>query len=206
MVAHRLPEPAEPAENDAQGPVAPTPTPTPLVAQPPEPMVTFSMNGVPMRFRAGALRGLMNDALTHYAQDYADDVTGANGPKMRAFQLAMRGAMATMVPMLRQSIEKARASEKVPAYVKRMLPPMPQVPRHADRFLFMVAYLSECLYAALTENAWELEVTADDPSDPTAMSVTGFLIRDPNDFNLRRALPAPAESDDDPDDDEGGSD
>ena len=179
MVANRLPEPLE------EGPASP------LTAEPPEPMVTFSLNGVPMRFKAGQLRALMGKALSEYGHGYADDLSGVNGAKLKAFQLAMQGAFTGIMPLARQAIEKIRDNPKTPAYVKRMLLPLPPIPKRSDRFLFFTAYMTECFYAALTENAWELEVTADDPSDPTAMQVTGFTIRDPKEFSQRAMLPAP---------------
>ncbi len=159
------------------------------------PYVTIAANGVALRIRADGLQGLIQEQLKGFEQSYTDDLNGANGAKLKAFQLAIRTAFSMILPMARQAINQLHESPKTPEYLKRMLPEMRQARRHEDRYLFLLGYIGECVHAALTQNVWQLEV-ANEGSDAATLEVTGFKFVDPDTFQAEQALIQLASPDD----------
>lgn len=150
-----------------------------------DPCVTFAINGVVLRIRATQLRSLIQSQLAGFEASYNDDLSGANGAKMKAFQLAVRAAFSTIAPMVRQTVNQIRASEKTPAYLRRMLPEMPPAKRHEDRYIAFQRYIGEIVHAALTQNVWQLDVANEDAA---TLEVTGFKLVDPDTFLAEQAL------------------
>ena len=143
-------------ENDQQ--LAPIEGPAPADDGP---YVTVMLNGAPMRFKAGSLR-------LHIANGLLAINATINGPEMdaksKAMIIVLRQAVGLMLPIMRPLVNALRDDPTTPPTLKRMLPPMPVMPRHTDRLMFFMGYLADVIYAGLTENAYALEVEPDEAS------------------------------------------
>lgn len=156
------------------------------------PYVTVVLSGMPMRFKASHLRQLISDNLMAYSQLRDEQVAGADGAKVKAFQLAMKAAITAVLPVLRQAIKLTRENPLTPPHIKRMLPEMQPTPRHADKTMFLMAYFGDVIHAALTRNAWVLDVEPDpDALDSDALRIAGFRFDDPATVDQAQ-LPIPA--------------
>lgn len=144
-----------------------------------EPYVTVVFNGVPMRFRAGGLRTALANALLGIQQNLQD---GKHDPKTRAMMGLLKQVAGLALPMLRGLVKVVREDPRTPAAIRRSLPPVPNVPAHADRVVFLMTWLAEVAHAALTENAYVLDVVDADPASPASdvMRVARFGAADPD--------------------------
>lgn len=140
-----------------------------------EPYITLMLNGMPMRFKATALR----PGFEKFLGQLEASLNGQGGMpldgKTKAIIFGLRQSVGLMIPLMRPMVKALRTDSHVPAFVSRMIPEMPVMPRHTDRVMFLLRYLSEVLHAVLTENGWALDVEPDpDASDPDALRVAGF--------------------------------
>ena len=95
--------------------------------------------------------------------------------KTRALVAGLRQVVGLMLPLMRPMIHAFRTDSHVPPFIARMIPEMPVMPRHTDRVLFLLRYLTEVLHAVLTENGWALDVEPDpDATEADALRVVGF--------------------------------
>lgn len=165
-----------PVEAEEQGPAS-------------DPFITVVFNGVPMRFRAGGLRPALANTLLAIQ---ANLTSNASDPKTRVLASMLKQVSGLALPMLRGVVNAVRNDARTPAAIRRSLPPLPPTPAHADRVVFLMTWLAEVAHAALTENAYVLDVVDDAPgTDSDVMKVARFGAADPYE------LPAEAESESD---------
>lgn len=153
---------------DDQGPAAPYID---------RPYITVMFQGVPMRFHADGLRGALNQTILAVQATLDDPTMDA---KSRVMLGVMRQAAGLIIPLMRPLVKLTRNDPRVPDAVKRILPEVPSVPRHADRTLFLLTYLADVLHGALTKNAYALDVAPDLDADyADVMQIVRFGAADP---------------------------
>lgn len=150
--------------------------PVPALPVQDEPYITLMLNGMPMRFKATSLR----PGFEKFLGQLEASLNGQGGGvpldgKTKAVIFGLRQSVGLILPLMRPMVKALRTDSHVPPFVSRMIPEMPVMPRHTDRIMFLLRYLSEVLHAVLTENGWALDVEPDpDASDPDALRVAGF--------------------------------
>lgn len=141
--------------------------------------ITLIFNDLPMRFKATRLRPALDAGIARLEASFQGSAEMPLDGKTRAVLLGLRQTVAVALPLLRPLVNAARNDSHMPPFITRMLPEMPKPAKHEDRVMFLVRYLSDVLYAVLTQNAWALDVEPDPEAsaeEPDALRVRAFRL------------------------------